>query len=204
MRTKPTEPMAQAALASSGLPLAALPAIASLRLTQNFAANLGVKKELATVPVRKPGAQVFVRVHPDESYRLETMVLELKEDREIYLVGPELWGELSGELSPRVLYTTINRQSVIALWPIRLPGADGRIDNWSASAHQAAAKAQTAWVRVASNMSLGAYDIYEAPGSIPEPEWPTESFETLLQVAFRDRYIQSLDHVVVRRLRGLQ
>ncbi len=181
----------------------ALPSISSLRLTQDFAAGLGVKKALITVPVRKPNAQEFVRVHPDENYRLETMVLELKEDREIYVVAQELWSELAGELSPRVLYTTINRQKVITLWPVRLPGPDGRTDNWSASALQAAEKAQTAWVRVASNMSLGAYEVFEATGQIPEPEWPAESFETLLGVAFRGSYIQSLDHAVVRRLRGL-
>lgn len=179
-----------------------LPSVDGLRLTQDFAASLGVKKALLTVPVRKPSPQDFIRVHPDATYRLETMVLEVKEDREVYLVAPELWGDLAGELSPRVLYTTINRQGVISLWPVRLPGADGRIDNWSASSLQAAAKAQTAWIRVASNMSLGAYEVFEATGEIPEPEWPSEPFETLLQVAFRDRYIQSIDHPVVRRLRG--
>ncbi len=38
---------------------------ASLRLSQNFHESLGVKKALITVPVRKPGKQDFIRVHPD-------------------------------------------------------------------------------------------------------------------------------------------
>jgi hypothetical protein len=46
-----------------------------LRLSQDFAATVGVKKVLITVPVREPNKQEFVRVHPDQAYRLETAVL---------------------------------------------------------------------------------------------------------------------------------
>src|SRR5262245_52740204 len=59
---------------------------ASLRLSQDYAANIGVKKALLSVPVRKPDKSWFVRVHPSKDYRLPTPVIELKEDRETYLV----------------------------------------------------------------------------------------------------------------------
>jgi hypothetical protein len=114
-----------------------------LRLSQNFAEMAGVRKLLTTVPVRRPHKQEFIRVHADDTYRLETPVLELKEDRETYLVSPDLWPELPGELTPKVLYTTINRQGVLTLWPIRLPGEDGRVDQWNASALEAAEMAQS-------------------------------------------------------------
>jgi hypothetical protein len=109
-----------------------------LRLSQNFSESVGVKKALLTVPVRKPGRQDFVRTHPDDSFRLETAVIELKEDRETYLIDPELWHELPGEIVPKVLFTTINRQGVLSLWPIRLPREDGRHDEWNRSALEAA------------------------------------------------------------------
>ena len=67
---------------------------------------------------------------------------------------------------------------------------------------EAAQLATKQWVRVAANLSLGAYDVFEATGDFPEPEWPNISFKELLQIAFRDTYIQSLDHPVIRRLRG--
>lgn len=54
------------------------------------------------------------------------MVLELKDEREMYLVNPDLWSQVSGELVPVVLITAINRQGVVFVWPVRLPGADGR------------------------------------------------------------------------------
>jgi hypothetical protein len=58
------------------------------------------------------------------------------------------------------------------------------------------------WVRAAANTSLGAYEIFEATADLPEPVWPEESFKKVIEVAFRDRYIRSLDHPVIRRLRG--
>ena len=43
---------------------------ASLRLTSDFSASIGVKKALLSVPVRKPDKSWFVRVHPSDEYRL--------------------------------------------------------------------------------------------------------------------------------------
>ncbi len=173
-----------------------------LRLSQNFAATVGVKKVLNTVPVRKPGRQDFIRVHPSEDYRLETAVLELKEERETYLVDQSLWPELPSELTPKVLFTTVNRQGVLALWPVRMPGEDGRLDEWNASALEAAEMARKRWVRVVANMSLGAYEVYEATGDLPDPDWPEMAFSEILKVAFKGHYIAEIDHPVIRRLRG--
>jgi hypothetical protein len=173
-----------------------------LRLSQNFSESVGVKKALLTVPVRKPGRQDFVRTHPDSSFRLETAVIELKEDRETYLIDPELWHELPGEIVPKVLFTTINRQGVLSLWPVRLPREDGRHDEWNRSALEAADLAQGKWLRVAANMSLGAYEVYEAVSKLPEPDWPEVIFSEILKIAFRERFITDLSHPVVRRLRG--
>jgi hypothetical protein len=92
--------------------------LASLRLSQDFASAVGVKRLITTIPVRKPSKEWFVRTHPDSAYRHPIPVLELKEDREIYLVAASLWGELASELtfSPRLLVTAINRQGVLFLW----------------------------------------------------------------------------------------
>jgi len=53
-----------------------------------------------------------------------------------------------------------------------------------------------------ANMSTGAYDIDEAHGKLGEPEWPELSMGELLKIAFKDRYIDSYDHPVLKRLRG--
>ena len=113
---------------------------ARLRLSQDLTAALGLKRLLTTVPVRKPSKEWLIRCHPDESFRIETCVIELKEDSETYLVDPGLWYDLASEstFSPRLLITTLNRQGVVFLWPIRLPRPDGRHDDWNKSALEGA------------------------------------------------------------------
>lgn len=173
-----------------------------LRLSQDFAAQIGVKKQLITVPVRKPDRQWFVRTHPHENYRLPVGVIELKEDRETYLVDPSLHADLPGEVVPIILVTAINRQGVLFLWPARLPSPDGRQNEWYRSNLEAAELARSKWLKVAANMSLGGYEVFEAIGDLPEPDWPDTPFQELLRIAFRNAYVDSVDHPVLRRLRG--
>jgi hypothetical protein len=176
--------------------------LAKLRLDQNYAETAGVRKLLRTVPVRKPGPQDFVRTH--RGLRLTpAALLELKDDREMYYVSPALAPELAGEFFVATLYLTVSRQGVVSLWPVRLPGTDGKNLEWWRSAAEAAEMAEKRWIKIRADMGLGAYQIYEAlSDQIPEPTWPTEPFEEILRVAFRDRFIDHSDHPVLKRLRG--
>jgi hypothetical protein len=175
---------------------------ARLRFATDYVASVGVKKLLRTVPVRKPQRQEWVRVHSDEDYRILVALLELKAEREVYLVMPAVAAELGDEVSARMVFTAISRQGVVFLWPVRVPGPDGRIDNWSRSALDAADLAMGRWLRVVANMDLGAYEPYESSASIPDPTWPDLSLAELLKLAFADKYIDTIDHPVLARLRG--
>jgi hypothetical protein len=174
-----------------------------------FAANssvqgsFGVVKELVTCPVRKPNKQEFVRVHPDPAYQLRAHILELKEERETYLVIPEVAHALPGETRTVILRLATNRQGAVFLWPVKEPGLDGREDSWGRSARAAASKAETDWVRVIANMSQGAYDLYTAAGAIGTPAWPNKSMRDVLEVAFGEKLIiRDPGHPVIRRLLG--
>jgi hypothetical protein len=177
--------------------------LSNLRLSQSFTDTAGVKKLLTAVPVRKPNPQDWVRVHPDPQMRDNFPLIELKDEREEYVVAGALVPELAGEFVSKTLYTTVNRQGVISLWPVRLPDPDGREMEWHRSAREAAEIATTRWVRCKANRSLGAYEIFQAEGCIAEPVWPDLDFQQIIRIAFRDRLITSLDHPVIRRLRGL-
>lgn len=176
----------------------------SLRLGQDFNAAVGVRKVLLALPVRKPDKTWYVRTHPDPAYRLQTAVVELKADRETYLVARSLWPDLATEATfkPKLLLTAVERQGTIFLWEMNLPRADGRVDEWTRTGLEAANMAAKRWVRVTANMSLGAYDVYEAVGQFGEPQWPETPFAELLKIAFKGRYIDRTDHPVLRRLRG--
>lgn len=175
-----------------------------LRISQAFDQNVGAKKLVTTIPVRKPDRQSFIRVHPDPAYHLDAAVLTLKDEGETYLVEPQLFEEIPGEVILSRLFTTITRQGDLLIWPVRLPDGNGRHNSWSASAMQAADVATKHWVRVVANLGAGGYDLYQATGDIPEPKWPELSLHDILKIAFKDKFINSTDHPVVQKLRGLR
>lgn len=174
----------------------------SLRLSQDFTGETCVKKHLVKVPVRKPGKQEWFRARSSPNYRVDTAVLELGEEREHYLVLPSMRDVLALEIKPVRLFTCINRQNTIFLWPCRLPDPDGRRCDWHETALECASLAIGKWVRVVADMSLSAYQPYVAEGTLPEPDWPDYTFRQLLEKAFAQRVIDDPDHPVVARLRG--
>src|SRR5262245_30703753 len=174
----------------------------NLRLSQSFVETAGVKKLLTTVPVRKPSPQDFVRVHPDPAYRENFPIIELKDEREEYIVVADLVPTLVGEFVTKTLFTAINRQGTVFFWPVRLPSPDGKNLDWWRSSREAAELAMKSWIRARANMNLGAYDIFQAESVISDPEWPQLGFWELIKIAFRDHLIDRIDHPVIQRLRG--
>ena len=176
--------------------------LANLRLPRDFDKLVGVKKILTTVPVRRPNKQWFVRVHPEEEWRETFGLLEFDEDNEVYLVHPKLVIELASEVVRKRLFSAINKHGDFFFWPVRLADSDGRLDSWNRSAMEAVELATRKWISIESNRTLGAYEPFIAEADYPEPEWPDMTFDKLIEIAFRDRFIDSLDHPVVRKLRG--
>ena len=176
----------------------------ALRIDQS-ALNVGAaKKLLTTVPVRKPGKQDFVRVHSGTDYRLTVGLIELKESREVYMVVPSVARELSeSEYYLATLFLTVNRTKVTTVWPVKVPTEGGKANDWHLSAAEAAERAKTTWIRMAANMSLGAYEISEAIAEYGEPTWPDLPFMKILKIAFKGRLIDTADHAVIQELRGL-
>jgi hypothetical protein len=175
----------------------------NLRLDLDFAEGVGVRKIINTIPVRKPNPQEFIRVHPAAEFRLNVAVIDLKDERETFLVPPKIAAVIPGEYSLVTAYACINRQGVVFIWPVKLPNPDGRQMAWHRSAADAAEMAMTRWVRIKANMSLGAYETFVATANIPEPVWPEDlPFRQMLSIAFRGRLVDSPAHAVLKRLRG--
>jgi hypothetical protein len=175
----------------------------NLVLDQSFIETAGVKKLLTHVPVRRPDKQTFIRVHPHPDYRANMAVVELRDEREVYLLTPDVAHAMPNEYSMACVFTAITRQNVVFLWPVKLPQPDGKVVEWHRVAAEAAEMAMVKWVRVVPNMALGAYDIYEAQGAIPDPTWPKLSFKELIRIAWRDKLVKNLDHPLIKRLHGL-
>ena len=180
----------------------ALTDLQALRLPANYGATLGVKKLLTTVPVSKPKKPQFFRTHLADSMTFAAMFLEQKEARESYLVVPNVAQEISELVRPVMLHAAIDRQNNVFLIPVPLPGEAGTRNPWHESLAQAVELAKLKWLRLTANMHTGSYDVYEAEGALPEPEWPAHGIDALVEVAFRGKIITGLDHPVVQSLLG--
>lgn len=176
--------------------------ITSLRLPANYGATLGVKKLLTTVPVGKAKKAQFFRAHKSEEMAFPGMLLEVKESRESYLVLPEIAQAISELVTPVLLYAAIDRDNNVFLIPIPLPNETGTRNPWHESLAQAVEHSKQSWIRIAANMRLGCYEIFEAQGLLPEPEWPEQTIEGLVEIAFRGKIISSLDHPVIQSFLG--
>ena len=173
-----------------------------LRLQQDYLGSAGVKKLLTRAPVRKPSPQEWFRTHPDQDHRMDMGVIIFKEDDAVYAVSADLQADLLDLMVPVTIYTTITRQGTALLWPVRLPGEDGKSHDAWLSSHEAAERASKAWTRLQWNKSLGAFDIFEATGISNEPAWPEVTFDELLRIGFQGKIIDKPDHLVIKKLRG--
>ena len=174
----------------------------SLRLAQNFGETLGVKKVLTTVPVGKPSKDRFFRTHPSPSWVFPTWILENQVAGETYLVSTEVASVLGNLARPVELYAAIDRQNNPFLIPIPLPGPNGVRNPWHESRAQAVERAKSVWLRISSNKDLGGYDIHEATAKLPDPVWPDNTMDELLEIAFRGRIIKNVDHAIVQERLG--
>ena len=133
---------------------------------------------------------------------MDTSILELKSERQHYLLAPSLRDVLTGDWCPVRLVTTINRLGVLFLWPLKRTGPYGQSNPWYETGIEAANLATSSWIKVVADMNLGGYQSFEAKADLPEPVWPEHTFQELLEIAFRDHFIDALDHPVVKQLLG--
>jgi hypothetical protein len=175
-----------------------------LRISPETSSAFDLKRPLLTVPVRRPAPHWFFRTHRDNRYHLQTVVLELREEGETFLVDPCVWSDVVGLpcIQTKILVACVNKQQKFFFWPIRPPGKDGRRNDWVASAIQAASIAKEQWIRLESDMSLGAYQVAFAEHITDEPVWPDIDLSALLRIAFKGRHIDHPGHTVLQQLRG--
>ncbi len=177
--------------------------LSAVRLSQNFHQMSKTEKLLTHVPVKRPAKHHFFRVHPEEEYRLEAMVIEIDGD-ETYLLHPSVSGMFPDLARPVRLHLYVTRTNAIGLWPVKLPAEDGKTNPWHSSAAEAAEIAMERWIRLTANRDMGCYDVIAAEGMIVDPKWPEKSMSELINKAFAQRYVDSEDHPLVKELLGME
>lgn len=175
-----------------------------LRLPGDTDADLGVRELLVHVPYRKPSPEAFFRVHPAAEYRCVGGLVELKEDSESYWVDRSLWPALGEEptFGRRQVFLAVTRQGCPFLWGCRLPGPDGKVQSWVEVPLEAARSAEAKWTKLYWDQAQKRHRIKVSEYLTDDPVWPTPTLGELLRLAFKDRVITSLDHPILKRLRG--
>ena len=176
--------------------------IASLRLSSNFGATLGVKKILNLIPVGKPTPTQFFRSHTNDAMQFNAMLLAPKGSQENYLVTHQVAGHIPELVKSVTLVLVIDRQNNLRLVPVPLPGPEGQRNPWHQTLLDALTLAQTNWLRINANLGNGGYDVFQAQVELPDPEWPDHTIDEIIKIAFRGRIINDLVHPIVQGLLG--
>jgi hypothetical protein len=161
---------------------------------------VATRKLQTVIPVRKPSKKLFVCVHPDPEYRAVGMpTIEDEATGEIYLLAANL--ELPADIENKIdflnIAAAITTDGSVFLWHYK-----NSTNSWSESARIATREASRRWVRVLPDKSSNGY-ILETPKMAPAPPtWPELSFTEMLEIAFGARYIDSLNHPLMKKLRG--
>src|SRR5262249_14416305 len=104
----------------------------SFRIDQSEMDQPVVKTALTAIAIRRPHPLEFIRTHPDPTYQEGPVrFINLKENREYYLVVPKLYRELRPrEYSIGYIFLATNRMERPFFWIITTESATGRVLDW--------------------------------------------------------------------------
>lgn len=164
-------------------------------------AKVEERRELVAVAIRKPTRQEWIHVHPE--LQVEGIaLLEIRENSTMFVISGEIVTALGmdpnkGDFAVVDLHLAVTVTGAPFFMPKRHGG-----DNWAVSAQEVVDLARRTWVRVSSDRSAGHYEAHTAINQLPDPVWPKQSLEELLEMALKTRFIDSPDHDILKRLRG--
>jgi hypothetical protein len=181
----------------------------ALRVTE--ATSIAVKRVVTSIPVKKPKPGVeFFRIRPGSEWKFNTYMLDLggKGDGEgKFFLDTTLYPEVveTTKLKLVTIYTGILYGSgEIFLSEIAQPDVEGKDNEFNRTRRIAYTMAETHWVKLQTNDSIGAYCTILAVSKLPDPEWPEEpeNMEKAVQIAFKDKFVDDHNHPVLKKLRG--
>ena len=174
------------------------------RKVQDPRLNPGADPATSGVPnsieARKPKKAWYFRIHSDPAYRA-TLPLYTDEDSkrrdDSYLFAPglEIPADLEDIVRDNIVAAAITNTGTHFLY--KLPVSES---SYYESGLEVIRRATEGWIRVAP--ADGWYVIHPPIAKLDEPQFPDVPFRDYLEAAFKKRIIKSLDHPLVKKLRG--
>lgn len=171
----------------------------------------GVQTLLTALPHHSlSGAKDFVRLHPDEanywSYELCFVNVPIKGAKEtLHLIGEDLAMQHlpSGRIQRFRLALAAKPDDIFFLCHVPSQNKD---NSWNETNIKACQQAKQFWVQATSRRLEGVdqykIDYSEDVDAFPEPNWPSQTLDQLIEVTFDGRMIFSEDHPAFGRLIG--
>jgi hypothetical protein len=162
------------------------------------------KTAITAISVRRPKPLEWIRTHPDPDRRISPVYfVDLKENREYYLIDPKL----RRELRPREywigqVFLATTRLDKPFLWLVKLQSPTGKVSDWYLTELDCAERAMHEWIQLAADASAGVYTAVQAEELLEDPLWPEQSFKELFHLGFKRRWIADMEHKVFKQIRG--
>ena len=172
----------------------------ALRNPQDYEEFLG-GEAVSAFAVRTLKEGLYLRVNPDQNYSLFNQYTVATRTG-TYFVYPQ-FREALGPLPRRCnLHVAVDGHGEYFLLLIKQPNpGQGQEDNaWYTSARTVAAAAMKGWVKV-TKPGRDRWGHVPVQHKMFEPEWPTRSFEDLLNQAFPEHVVMSLNHDLIQQFK---
>jgi hypothetical protein len=149
----------------------------------------------------KPPKGIFYTVRKEETTpwkdRAFYFLLEM-EGRDSYIVAPAVAKQKTDEdvIRPVLIVRYITMAGEEGLWPLKLDQPDARSNRWNTSALRALEEAERGWIRLISAKTH--YNYLPSKKTLEQmpPKFSDRSFQDLINIAFKDRTVASLDHEI--------
>jgi len=175
----------------------------NLGISTDYAAAINVKPSTKPFELRKPNDQEFVRSSPRENHHLVVGSIADKQDvGKVYIVASALLDPVKAEFARAVrgveLVLAHSLAGASIVWPV--PLAEDRGGKRNSTQRAACEQSKTRWVNMASEK--GQYEITTV-NNPREVDWDSfPPFRDVLRQAASERLIDSMDHPLLRKLRG--
>jgi hypothetical protein len=158
--------------------------------------------ESAIVECQRPAKGLFFTVRPEKGKpwkdRAFYFLLQM-EGRDPYVVDPKVAEQKKEEdtIRPVLIVRYVTMAGEEGLWPLKLNQSDGKSNKWNTSALNILEIAESGkWVRIVSTKKHYRHQVSKKTFDEVPPKFTDRSFRDLIDIAFKDTTVTTLDHEI--------
>jgi hypothetical protein len=175
----------------------------NLGISTDYAAAINARASSKPFELRKPNDQEFFRTSPREHQCVDVVAIADKQDMgRVYVVSGAIRDAVSHRFSKSVratrLVLTVTLVGNALVWPV--PQAEDRGGQWNSSQREASLAGLSKWTNMASGRGRYEVNTVDNPKTVDWDNFPP--FREILRQACAERFIDSLDHGLLRKLAG--